>query len=152
MAGKLANKLQALDEAWVEGAKKAKENSGFPKVDDGKYLTRLNRCEIDESANGRMQICWEFVVMQGEITGTTIYKYDGLDRPEGTEYICQTMQRFGFDPEEIVPFSKNIEGVCEQIHNRKQFVVVTAKTNKNNPEFQNIYVNKVYAEGVDPTE
>lgn len=149
--GKLDQQAEDFDQQFLDAAKKAKENAnqGFKKIDDGQYTCKLEKAEKGVSNNGRKQILWKFIIMDGDLTGDAINKYDGLDRKEGLEYICQTFQKFGYDPEEIIPFDSKAPAVLAEITERHQFCVVTAKTKG---DFQNFYVNKVFADGVNPLD
>ncbi len=133
----LKMKLKGMGGAWDQ-AKADPKAAGFATVPDGTYIVALTAAEVNESQNGRLQIKWEYAIVDGEHAGMSINRYDGLDRPENLPYVIRELARYGVDFAAMKP--EDLPSVLESLVMLRPQLQVRCKTNG---DFQNVYTNKV---------
>lgn len=147
MAQSLAAWLKQNEDRWQEAAQRSKDDPGFKRHPDGKYLVKVTKAELGFSQNDRPQIAWAYTILTGDLEGEMLYSYDGLDGEDSLFYVAKNLARYGYEPEDI-RLSK-LESVLNEILEKKPVVMVQAKTKG---DFQNVYVNRVMPEGWDEDE
>ncbi len=126
----LKSRLKKMQKGW-SGA--TPRRGGFP-VPDDTYDCKIKSATLEEAkSSDRLQINWEFVVLDGDYEGKVFHKYDGLDRPESLDFVQGAFETLELDiPDDVEDIGEPLEAAvgleCE----------VTVKTVD---EFTNVYIN-----------
>lgn len=93
--------LTQANKKWQEEASRAKEEGGFERLDDGRYIGQLIGAEFTESKGGRPMAVTSYKIVEGDSTGETIKKFRTLDGDDDLKWFALEMTVFGYDCEEI---------------------------------------------------
>jgi hypothetical protein len=134
----LLKELAALEGEWKKQSAKAKAEGGLRRVPDTKYIARLSEASVENPGSGlRMKIV--FVILEGDYTGETLTKTDGLTGERSLEFLCRTLARLGYDPDDVS--LKQLPAICAELTKEKPVCNVQARTGAN--DFQNVFINSV---------
>jgi hypothetical protein len=138
----LLKELAALEGEWKKQSAKAKAEGGLRRVPDTKYIARLHEASVENPGSG-LRLRMVFVILEGDYTGETLTKTDGLTGDKSLEYLCRTLARLGYDPDEVTSI-RQLPGICAELTKEKPVCNVQTRTGAN--DFQNVYVNSVIEE------
>lgn len=137
----IKDKLKKYGKTFKTAKQRAKEEGGFGEnLPDGKYLTKLESCEVGESqSSGRLQMTFVYKITDGEQEGESIRKYLGLETEDDQVWLDRELKRFGLEIESL----EEVEEVAKILNDSEAEVKVTLKT-KDSGQFA--YVDKVLSD------
>ena len=104
---KFQQHLEKLGGAWKKAQERFKEEGNSfsgSQVPDGPYLAQLVVASYGESASGtRMQIAWEWTILEGEQSGQQVRDYDGLETEENLFWVLRKLDRMGLETKDLQP-------------------------------------------------
>lgn len=127
---------------WAAAKKRVGEDTsvGFVEIPDGRYTARLMSAKIGESANGRAQVLFGWVIEDGEFEKKSKTDFQGIESEENLFYLGKTLERLGYEaPDDIM----ELPGILKDIERTKPLGVIRLRT-KPGSDFQNVYIQKVY--------
>lgn len=145
-------KIRAAEKLFKKGREKAKSESGFSEIPDGKYIGRLVKMEPGLSqASERLQVAMGVKILDGEYAGETARKYAGIENEDQIAWFAKDLARLGY---ELPDSFEELESLCQEITSGGLVVRFQLKTNAKS-DFQNLYFDKVldgerYDEEVEP--
>jgi hypothetical protein len=156
----IKKQLRAASDRWnAAKTSSVAQTDGFVNLPDGAYLMKLNDASIGLSqTSGRLQITWNYTVMEGEKTGDSHRVYDGLDATDARDplpYVLRTIRRFGVNID-VLKIDELPEVLLQLSALHPLIKCRLATSTKNGKTFQNTYVDQVMladeAEGPASTE
>lgn len=140
-------RLKAANKDWKSAREKAAEGGvGVTEFEDGRYLARLVKAEIAESAGGRLQCVFHFKFEKGEGTkaedygGRVKFDYQGLESEQNLEFLGRRLAQLGYDlPEDLT----EIQDILADLMKERPLCKIRLKTKG---EFQNVYLDRVVSD------
>lgn len=129
----VSNKLAQLSGMWKKVQPIA---SGMNTIADGEYVASLKEIKIGESKKGRLQAVSTYEIADGEYTGKTTKKFDGLEDEANLGHFKHYISVLGFDLGSKATLWQ--EELDAQIAEDQTLWNITIKTNG---EYQNMYNN-----------
>lgn len=132
--------LAQFDDEWGE----LEDSPFFDRLPDGRYQVRVLETAIERAKrSGRLQLKWEFAVLNGPHKNRRIWLYHGLDNADALPYLKRDLAVAGL---ELTRLSE----LAERLHELNDVVLeVTLKTKG---EYQNVYINKLIDAPFPPDE
>jgi hypothetical protein len=135
------DRVADLKDDWNRAKEQARTFG--PSLPDGAYIAQLTTVSISESKSSeRLQVAWEYVVVEGESVGTLIRDYDGLETEQNLTWLMRKLDRLGYDPTELD--AGDLEAVMEELVARKPVLRVRLRTKG---DYQNCYIDRVLDAG-----
>ena len=150
MGSEFAKRLSKLKGNWNKA--KERKGGGFESaVEDGIYKMCVTVAELTErQSSGRLQIHWEFTVMDGEFKGEAVHDYDGMESEDNLFFIQRKVTKLGHEAPED---PSEIEEILAAI--TKEHPVFRGRV-KTKDDFTHVHINKLLegeesgAEDADP--
>lgn len=101
MSQNLTRFLKVANSKWADESARAKNDPGFVKLDDGRYIGWLTNAELKEAQNGKPMVQLTFKIVEGDNEGAQTSKFCMLDNDDGFFYLGKTLLVFGIDIEDI---------------------------------------------------
>lgn len=142
--------LKQQEKEWKDIAVEAKQSTGFDRVPDGRYVSRLSGADLCLSkSSDKLQIKWSWVILEGEYQGEQILDFDGLEREDALLWLGRKLYRLGIDPE-TVKLSK-LEKTLSDLVESAPVAVLSCKTRN---DFQRVSIDKLIDdyEGEEPED
>jgi Protein of unknown function (DUF669) len=148
------NNVSNLSKMWK---KAVPIQPSFSNVPDGDYVGDLKEMKLGQAKKGRFQVEWTLEVVDGDMTGKTVKRFDGISDDNGQPnetgmgYLKNVFEIIGFDaPDEVESWQEAFDAFVAD-PNRVDLYDFTVKTNNN---FANVYINGVseYSKGVEGEE
>jgi hypothetical protein len=136
--------LKAAQALWDTAKTKAEasKSSQFMEFDDGRYVARLMGGTIGKSqSSGRLQVTWSFKFEEGEYEGQTKLDFSGLETETNLYYFGLRLKELGY---ELPEKTGGLKEILDDVAQTKPLCKIRLKTKG---EFQNLYIDKVYAAG-----
>ena len=134
------SKLAKFGKTFKTAKQRAKEEGFGAELPDGKYMTKLESCELGTSqASGRLQLTFVYKITDGEQKGETIRKYLGLETEDDQMWLDRELKKFGIAIESL----EEVEEVAKLLNSSKAVAKVTLKT-KDSGQFA--YLDSVLSE------
>lgn len=131
-------RLAQLQGSWQAAQKAAQESSFGSKVPDGRYIAQIVGAEVGESqSSGRLQVAWEYCILEGEHAGEIVRDYDGLETQENLVWLARKLDRLGYETASIS--FEELEDVLRDCVESRITVQLRLKTKG---EYQNAYVDQ----------
>lgn len=129
-------KLSQLTKEWkgVEAV-----TPSFSAVPEGEYVASLKEMKIEESKKSqRLQVVSTYEIVDGDQTGQTVKRFDGLDNPTSMGYFKGLCSIIGLE----LPADANMwqEGMDEFVAANTDLFDIVVKIND---KYSNVYVNGV---------
>lgn len=138
MASEFAKRLGKLKGNWGKAKKRDSSEFSGSTLEDAIYKMEVSSAELTESqSSGRLQICWEYTVLEGESKGETIRDYDGMESEDNLFFIQRKLERLGFEAPED---PSEIEKILTQVGKKKPKVRARVRTKD---DFTHVYVNRL---------
>ncbi|GAG07883.1 unnamed protein product, partial [marine sediment metagenome] len=135
----LSARLKRMSKSWTQARKRAEEESFFTEIPDGMYEAQLIAAQVAESqSSGRLQINWEFTVMEGEQEGNAIRDYQGIETEDAQVFMCRRLERLGVDTESFD--MDELQDILDQVVETNPVCQCQLRTKG---EFQNMYIRRV---------
>ncbi len=133
-----SKRLGKLKGNWGKARKRDRSEFGGSTLEDAIYKMEVTSAELTESqSSGRLQVCWEYTVLEGESKGETIRDYDGMESEDNLFFIQRKLERLGFDaPEDPA----EIEGILNKVGKKKPKIKARVRTKD---DFTHVYVNRL---------
>lgn len=138
MASKFSKRLKGAKKNWKKGRKRASDSpDGYESVDDGKYVARLKSAQVGESqSSGRLQIMWNWEILEGDFKGQTVLDFDGLETEDNLMWLARKLNKLGYEaPDDL----EDIEDLLKELEGEMLTFRIKLKT-KN--EYQNLFIDK----------
>lgn len=146
LSASLKNFMKKANDKWTEEAHRAKTESGFERIDDGRYIATLRSATLGESKAGNPHILFEWKVAEGEEKGSIVRDYQNLGNEQSFFFLGKSLMRLGIDPEEVIWDEKQskddmyIMNVLDSLSGKNITAKIVLKTNG---EFQNVRMEEV---------
>ena len=134
------NRLKNMGRAWKTAKHRAQHEAtgGMDDLADGSYICVVTKARLNESASsGRLQISWEYTILEGENRGRIIYEHAGLETEDNLMWTARRLAQLGYDISDME--IGEIETVLSDVIDEKIKVRVGLRTNG---EFRNVRVQK----------
>lgn len=143
MSKSFKEKLKMAGQLWKKAKGQVKEG-GRIDYDDGTYVARLTKAEVQESkGSGRLQIQWVLRFLDGDYKFKDYMGFDGLETEQNMMYgVGPKILTLGFDAPESI---EEIMELLEEVTKKKPFLKIQLKT-KAGSEFQNLNFLKLLDE------
>lgn len=132
----LSNKRKKeLEERW----KKSKKPSGFRKVPEGSYQAEVKTINFNED---KCVIKWTLQIITGTQKGVKLSRQNNLlyesktGGNSGMDFFKGDIEACGISMPSMDKLNKTLKNLIGQV------LEVTVADQKNNPNFQNVYINK----------
>jgi len=134
MSTDVAKSLKKLSKTWAKT--EAKQASGFPKLEDGKYIVNLKEMKVGMSKKGRLQVATLFkVVKPKEAKGKEKMAFHGLENENNISYFKGFAEVLGLEvPDDIEDLPAAVESFVEDFEDT---ITIEVKTKG---DFQNVSV------------
>src|SRR5690606_1701430 len=98
--------------------------------DDGRYIARLLKIEIEPSPNDKKRTVanyfWKFI--EGDYAGKSHRSFQGWENEEQFVYFLRDLDRLGYDVSEIEDYAEDIPGILKSIAKDKPICLVRLRT------------------------
>lgn len=140
-----AKRLKAASGAWGKAKEAAAAaGSGPTEFEDGRYMARLVKAGLGESAAGRLQVIFHFKFEDDDTPGVPNYggqvKYDyqGIESEQNMTFFARRIDQLGYEvPDDLT----GITDILADIEKEKPLCKIRLKSKG---DFQNVYIDKVY--------
>jgi len=139
-----SKQLKAAQGLWATAKTKAEAAKGsqFTEYEDGRYVARLMGGSIGKSqSSGRLQITWTFKFEEGEYEGQNKLDFSGLETEQNLYWLGLRLRELGY---ELPDKAEQLQEILNDIAQTKPLCKIRLKTKG---EFQNLFIDKVYAAG-----
>lgn len=127
--------LEGLQENYEGASVATNSGAGLP---DNDYLTKITDMFVGKSKAGKIQVVTAFEVVDGDLTGSSKRRYDGLEDETNISYFKQMCEVLGIEyPESLKDLPKILSDFVSG------FAGLVKMTVKTKGEFTNVYVNGV---------
>ena len=136
--------LKAAQGLWAAAKTKAEtaKSSQFTEYEDGRYVARLMGGTVGKSqSSGRLQVTWTFKFEEGEYEGKNKLDFSGLETEQNLYYLGLRLRDLGY---ELPEKSEALQEILDDVAATKPLCKIRLKTKG---EFQNLFIDKVYAAG-----
>lgn len=132
----VSNKLSSLSKMWKQTAS---VQPSFSNVPEGDYVGDLKEMKLEEAKkSGRLQVVTTIEIVDGDYTGKTVKRFDGLDKEQSIGYFKGLCEIIGLDiPDDLNNLQ---EAMDDFIANNADLFNITIK---NNDKYSNVYINGV---------
>lgn len=132
----IASKLSQLAKTWK---KVAPQTASFSQVPDNEYVASIKEMKLEESKKkGRLQVVTSFEIADGDYTGQTVKRFDGIEDETGMGYFKGLCEIIGMDiPDELELLQ---DAMNEFVANCNDLFNINVKSNNG---YSNVYVNGV---------
>jgi hypothetical protein len=137
-------KLSELSKLW----KKAVPAEQFSPIPEGDYVGDLKEMILGESKNGRLQVVSTYEIADGDLSGKTLKRFDGVDAIESMGYFKRHCEVIGLDlPEDLNLWQETLDEFVAANVDLYDITVKSSKGEKdkegNQKTYTNIYVNGI---------
>jgi len=139
-----SKQLKAAQGLWATAKTKAEaaKSSQYAEFEDGRYVARLMGGTIGKSqSSGRLQVTWTFKFEEGEYEGQNKLDFSGLETEQNMYYLGLRLRDLGY---ELPEKAEQLQEILDDIAQTKPLCKIRLKTKG---EFQNLFIDKVYAAG-----
>lgn len=140
------NKLSQLSKLW----KKAQPIApSFSNVPEGDYVADLKEMKLGESKKGRIQAELTLEIVDGDYTGKTVKRFDGVEEETGMGYFKNLCEVIGFDiPDNMEAWQEAMDEFVA--NNVKDLYAITVKQSSDG-KYSNVYINNIseYTKGTE---
>ena len=137
----MAKLTKADVESRFKGAQESSKSSGdFEKLPPGRYKVKLTKCEFYTAKSGKLFIRHFWKVLEGEQEGESAQDYRGVENEQGISYTLQEWKKCGIDTS-VVNNYESLESTAQFIEKQGFICTLRVVTNRNNPEYQNMYID-----------
>jgi len=135
----ISSLLKKLEEFWDTPEKT------WGDVPDGPYQVKIESAVLNESkASGRLQVSFQFNVLEGDFINRKIFKHSGLDNESNIAYFRGDIGKLGHEwpetPEGLEPILNELLDSCAEIK-----VKTSARDGQ---EYTNVYITRA----IDPIQ
>ncbi len=136
------NKLSKLSAMWK---KVVPIVPSFSNVPDGDYVADIKELKLADSKAGRLQVITTVEIIDGELAGKTVKRFDGVEEETGMGYFKNLCEVIGLDLPDDLRLWQEAMDVFVGDENRIDLYDVTVKTNpgKEGGSYSNLYINGV---------
>ncbi len=132
--------LQQANKQWGDIAGKATQG-GFTNPPDGSYVAQLSGASLEQSrSSNRLQIKWQFTLLEGDQAGTVKNDYQGLEGERSLEFLAWRLRDLGVDVNDVN--LERLQDLLDDLVARDMVMKITLKTQKDS-DFQNLRVQKL---------
>ena len=132
-------RLASMGDAWKTGKDKV------PGVPDGIYTMKLQKAEVNESAQGKLRIERHHCCIEGEHTGVVTRDYLNLETENGPYYAAKWIELMGYQCPE------NIEGIIDVVKAIEVDAAVYTAEVRVKDDFRNVRVKALLTESASGT-
>lgn len=134
------SKLSQLSKEWKAAEAIA---PSFSSVPEGDYVAALREIKVDESKKGRLQAVSVYEIVDGDYTGQTVKRFDGLVDRQTMGYFKGYAEIIGFEvPEDLELLQESMDafvGGCGDLFN----LHVAKSKGEDGKDYTNVYVNGI---------
>jgi hypothetical protein len=131
----IAKALKGAMKRW-DKVKGDIKGGGFDEFDDGRYIAKMTKAEINQSSNGRLQVAMHWKFLKGDYKGKTKIAYQGIQTEDNVKYFCRDAGKLGYDTDEIEG-PEDIIGIVKGLNDDPPTAKISIKTRG---DFQNVNV------------
>jgi len=134
------NETKSMFKSAREGAKDG--SGGIEMLPPGKYNAKLTTCEFYESQNGARYIRHFWTILEGSLEGKKAQDYRKVENENGIKYTLMEWNKLGADVESVEDYD-SLAKTAEWVQAQGFICRIRIAQNKNNPDFQNFYIEEV---------
>lgn len=120
----------------------AKESGDIKQLPPGKYNAKLSKCEYRTSQKGDRYIVHKWTVMEGSQEGELAQDWRKVESENGIKFTLMEWNKLGADVDSVGNYEQ-LEKMAEWVEAQGFICRVRIAQNKNNPDFQNFYIEEV---------
>jgi len=110
-----SKKLASLRETWSSASAEAKDFKGGDDMPVGSHVCRLTDAKLMEVGDdSTLKLLTVFTCVAGDNAGTTVARWDNMEREDSQKWIAIHLIALGVDPDEVSD-SSNIEQICKDL-------------------------------------
>ena len=146
MTKSFEQQLKMANGLFAGGKKSVKE--GFKNIPDGRYIAKLVSATMGESkASSQLQTILEFVVKDGNESGTTVRKFCGMTDEQKMGYLLGDLACFGYDAD-VIDNIEDVQKILEELTTDKPLCKITCKKTKTG--YHGTYIDQVINNDFEP--
>lgn len=132
------NKLSQLSKLWKKAQPIA---ASYQNVPEGEYVADLKEMKLAESKKGRIQAELTFEIVDGDFTGKTVKRFDGVEEETGMGYFKNLCEVIGFDiPDNMEAWQESMD---EFVANNASDLYDIAVKQSSDGKYSNVYLNQI---------